>query len=124
MIKKISAGAGLPFSKVVISDAKYMIELSGQIGLKDGKLVEGIENQTEQCMENIKSILEEQGLTLDNLIKVRIFLTDMADYGKVNEVYAKYFTEFPARVALAVKGLPLGALIEIDCTVAGNEIKD
>lgn len=124
MIKKIKAGAGLPFSKAVISDSKYVMELSGQVGLKDGKLAEGIEAQTEQCLENIKAVLAEQGWTLDNLIKVRIFLVDMADYGKVNEIYAKYFSEeFPARVALAVKGLPLGALIEIDCTAAREEIK-
>ena len=57
--------------------------------------------------------------------KIRIFLADMKDYGTVNEIYATYFeNDFPTRVALAVKELPLGALIEMDCTACGDEIKE
>ena len=127
MVKKIiPAGANLPFSKYIVHDDKYSMEISGQVGLNsEGKLVEGIEAQTKQTLQNIKGILGEVGWDLNNLIKVRIFLADMKDYAIVNDIYAAYFeNNFPTRVALAVKGLPLGALIEMDCTAAGDEIKE
>ena len=124
--KLIRAPVNLPFSKAIVHDQKYSMEISGQIGLDSaGKLAEGIEEQTKQTFQNIKDILEEIGWNLGNLIKVRIFLTDLKYYGAVNEIYSKYFeNDFPARVALAVKELPLGALIELDCTAAGDSIKE
>ncbi|MBU0977849.1 MAG: RidA family protein, partial [Nanoarchaeota archaeon] len=105
---------------------KYSMEISGQVGLNsEGKLVEGIKEQTKQTFQNVKDILEEVGWDLSNLIKIRIFLTNMKDYGTVNEIYATYFeNDFPTRVALAVKDLPLGALIEMDCTATGDELKE
>ncbi len=124
--KTIPAGGTLPFSKATIHDSKYVMEISGQVGLNPdtGKLEEGIEKQTVRTLETIKQILLEKGWNFNNLIKVRIFLVDMADYSNVNKIYAKCFSgEYPARVALAVKELPLGALIEIDCTAAGDVIK-
>lgn len=128
MVKKIIKNiSSLPFSKAVLHDSKYVMEVSGQVGLdpKTGKLVEGIEKQTTRTLDNIKKILEEVGWDFKNIIKVRIFLADMKDYAIMNEVYGKYFSsDYPTRVALAVKGLPLGALIEIECTAAGNEIKN
>jgi len=124
MAKKfVKALDGLPFSKAVIHNDPFTLEISGQIGLnpETGKLEEGIEKQTEATFESIKNILNEVKWDLGNLTKVRIFLTDMTNYSKVNEIYPKYFKDdFPARVALAVKELPLGALIEIDCTASGN----
>jgi 2-iminobutanoate/2-iminopropanoate deaminase len=114
-----------PFSQAILHNFKYAMELSGQIGLdpQTGKLVEGgIEEQTKQTLTNIKNVLSEVGWDFNNLIKVRIFLTSMADYGTVNEIYAKLFEDKPpARVALAVKELPLGASIEIECTATGNK---
>lgn len=127
MTKKfLSAGANLPFSKAVIHDQKYTMEISGQIGLNsEGKLEEGIEEQTKRALENVKEILNEVRWTFENLIKVRIFLADIKDYQKVNEIYSAYFEkDFPTRVALAVKDLPLGALIEFDCTATGDEVKE
>ena len=117
-----------PYSQAVLFDSKYHMELSGQIGVnpKLGKLVEGgIEAEMEQVLANITNVLGEVGWTLKNVVKVRVYLVDMKDYGVVNEIYAKHFTEqFPARVALAVKQLPAGALIEIECTAVGDEITE
>ena len=115
-----------PYSQAVLFDSKFRMELSGQIGVnpKTGKLVEGgIEAETEQVLTNIKSVLSEVGWSLKNVVKARVYLTDMKDYAVVNGIYSKYFNDSPpARVALAVKQLPIGALIEIECTAAGDEI--
>ncbi|MBC8495421.1 RidA family protein [archaeon] len=127
MVKKIIRAPGnLPFSKAIVHNQKYGMEISGQIGLNsEGKLDVGIEEQTKQTFQNVKDILEEVGWNFDNLIKIRIFLADMKDYGVVNEIYSTYFeNDFPTRVALAVKDLPLGALIEMDCTAVGDNIKE
>ncbi len=92
-----------------------MIFTSGQIYLKDGKLLEGtIEEQTHQVMKNLKAVLENAGVTFNDVVKTTIYTTDMSLYGKVNEVYATYFTDsFPAREMVCVKELPLGAQLEI-----------
>ncbi len=126
MKKHIRAPSGLPFSKAIIHDDRYTMEISGQVGLDaEGKLVKGIEAQTIQTLDNVKAILEEVGWSFDNLIKVRIFLSDISDYAKVNDIYSKYFNDnFPTRVAVSVKDLPLGALIELDCTASGNKVKN
>ena len=115
-----------PFSQAILHDSKYAMELSGQIGIdpKEGKLVGGgIEAETEQILKNIRAVLSEAGWNYTNIVKARIFLADMKDYQIVNAIYARYFPQNPpARVALAVKQLPLGALVEIECTAAGDEI--
>ena len=91
---------------------------SGQIPVnpKDGSLVPGdIEAQTERVLQNVKIILDDQGLTFANVVKSTVFLTNLADFVSMNEVYAKYFTEnFPARSAVQVAGLPKGASVEIE----------
>jgi 2-iminobutanoate/2-iminopropanoate deaminase len=112
-----------PYSQAILTDAKFTMELSGQIGINPatGKLAEGLEAQTEQIFSNFKAILSEVGWSLEDVIKVRVYLVNIVDYGKVNEIYAKHFTKTcPARVALAVKDLPAGALIEIDMTAVGD----
>ncbi|MDA3814796.1 MAG: RidA family protein [Patescibacteria group bacterium] len=126
MKKSISASQGLPFSKAIVHDQKYSMEISGQIGLdSEGGLVEGIEGQTKQAFQNVKDILNEVDWDLSNLVKVRIFLKNIEDYDIVNEIYSRYFEkDFPTRVALAVKELPMGALIELDCNAIGDEIKE
>lgn len=113
-------------SQAVLESSKYRLEISGQVG-KDpvaDKLVEGgIEPETHQTFKNIEAILSAVGWTLENVTKVRIFLVDMADYATVNEIYvAKFKAPLPARTAVAVQALPLGARIEIDCVAAGDEI--
>ncbi|MEK6833102.1 MAG: RidA family protein [Nanoarchaeota archaeon] len=125
MVKKIIPADNLPFSKAIIHNFKYIMEISGQVGIdpKTGKLSEGIEKQTYQALENIKKILEEAGWSFENIIKARIYLINMDDYATVNEIYKRYFlNDYPARVALAVKALPLGALIEIECIAANDSI--
>lgn len=111
--------AVLPFSK--FTKKGNLIFTSGQVHLTpEGKLLEGtIEEQTKQVMENLRAVLAEAGVTFKNVIKTTIYVTDMAEYGKVNEVYANYFSEpYPAREAVCVKELPLGAKIEISMIAA------
>ena len=91
---------------------------SGQVGIDPatGKLAEGgIEAQARQCMENVKKVLEAAGSDMDHVLKCTIFMTDIADYGVINDIYGSYFTAaFPARSAFQVAALPLGALVEIE----------
>ncbi len=93
-----------------------MVFISGQITLTaDGTVVEGVEEQARQCLENVKAIVEEAGGTLGNIVKTTIFLTDLGNFTKVNEVYATYFTEnHPARTTVEISKLPLGVGIEIE----------
>jgi 2-iminobutanoate/2-iminopropanoate deaminase len=91
---------------------------AGQIPIDPatGNLVSGdIKVQTERVLENIKAILEDQRLTFANVVKSSVFLTNLADFAEMNEVYAKYFTaDFPARSTIEVGALPKGAGIEIE----------
>lgn len=109
-----------PYSQVVTANGFYF--LSGQLGInpETGKMAtDEVEGQTEQIFKNIRSVLAAAGLTMDNVLKVTVFLTDMGDFAKVNEIYAKQFSEpFPARSAFAVKALPAGGLVEIEVIAA------
>lgn len=92
---------------------------SGQIPLdpKTGEMVGStIEEQTEQVLKNVKAVLEAGGSSLDRVIKTTVFLKEMTDFGKMNEVYSKYFTggSLPSRSAVAVAQLPKGSLVEIE----------
>lgn len=90
---------------------------SGQIGLDPatGKLVEGIENQTKQTLNNIKNILEASGSDFDHMLKATIYVDDLSNFSAVNSIYKDYFTDgFPARTAMEVSKLPMGAMLEID----------
>lgn len=122
---KAPSTKGFPLSHAILHNYQYTMELSGQIGLdpKTGKLVEGgIEEETKQALDNIEAILSEAGWNFGNIIKVRIFVTNMKEYQKVNEIYAKEFTgSFPARAVLGVNELPLGAHVEVECTAAGEQ---
>lgn len=126
MVKRaIEYPGDFPLSMGVLHNEKYHLELSGLIGinLSTGALAEGIENQTRQAIENIKNTLDKVGWDLSNVIKVRIYLSSMENYKKMNETYEEYFTEnYPSRVAFAVKELPAGALIELECTASGDKV--
>jgi len=91
---------------------------AGQIPIDpaSGNLVPGdIKAQTERVLENVKAILDDQRLTFANVVKSTVFLTDLANFAGMNEVYAKYFTkDFPARSTIQVAGLPKGASVEIE----------
>ena len=109
-------GAIGPYSQAI--DAGQFVFISGQIPVNPatGEVVEGgIKEQTTRVFENIKAVLAEAGLTLDNVVKTTVFLADISMFVEMNEVYASYFTgAFPARSAFAVKQLPKGALVEIE----------
>lgn len=98
--------------------------VSGQIPLDPAtkQLVEGdIETQIRRVFENLKAIAIAAGGTLDDAVKVTIFLTDLAHFAKVNEVMAQYFAEpYPARAAVGVAQLPRGAQVEIECVLQLN----
>jgi len=105
-----------PYSPAV--EAGDLIYFSGQIPIDSatGKIIEGgIKAQTLQCLKNLSTVLEAAGVNSDDVVKTTVYLTDMADYAAVNEVYGEYFkTPYPARTAIAVVALPLGSKVEID----------
>lgn len=105
--------AAIPYSPSVTKG--NFVFTSGQIHIKDGKLLEGsIEEQTHQVMKNLEGILEKAGVTFRDVVKTTIYTTDMSLYGRVNDVYVTYFPDsFPAREMVCVKELPLGAVLEI-----------
>lgn len=106
-----------PYSQAII--AEDFVFCSGQIGIdpKTGELVNGIENQTKQIIENLKAVLNESGSDIDCIVKTTIFLTNINDFAKVNEIYGSFFTKHkPARATVEVSNLPKGALIEIEAT--------
>lgn len=110
-----------PYSQAI--KVGNLVYTSGQIPIDPatGNFVEGgIKEQTRQSLTNIKAILEETGLSLNNVVKTTVFLADMNDFADMNSVYAEFFSEpYPARSAVAVKTLPKGALVEIE-VVAGE----
>ena len=105
-----------PYSQAVV--AGDLVFLSGQIPLDaaSGSMVEGdIRIQTRQVMENLGEVLKEAGLGFEHVVKCTIYLTDLADFGAVNETYGGYFTaDPPARATVQVAALPKGAGVEID----------
>lgn len=104
-----------PYSQAI--EANGMLFISGQIPVDPatGIVPEGITAQTEQVMKNISAILTEAGYTFDNVVKTTCLLSDIANFGAMNEVYAQYFTANPpARAAFAVRDLPKGVMVEIE----------
>lgn len=94
---------------------------SGQIGLdaKTGEMPAGFDAQLENVLKNIDGLLTSQGLSRENIIKTTIFMTDLAQFGKVNEAYTKFFTApYPARSTVQVSALPKGAVVEIEVIAA------
>ena len=109
-----------PYSQAI--QVGNLVFASGQIPIDPatGSFVAGgVKEQARQSLTNVKAILEEAGLTLDNVVKTTVFLADMNDFADVNAVYAEFFAEpYPARSAVAVKTLPKGALVEIEVIAA------
>lgn len=104
-----------PYSQAI--EANGMLFISGQIPVNPatGTVPEGITAQTEQVLKNVEAILKEAGYTFDNVIKTTCLLSDIANFGAMNEVYAQYFTSNPpARAAFAVRDLPKGVMVEIE----------
>ena len=109
-----------PYSQAI--QVGNLVFASGQIPIDPatGSFVAGgVTEQARQSLTNVKAILDEAGLTLDNVVKTTVFLADMNDFADVNAVYAEFFAEpYPARSAVAVKTLPKGALVEIEVIAA------
>ena len=108
-------GAIGPYSQGI--EVGNMYFFSGQLPLnpETGVMPETIKEQTKQSLENIKGLLERQGLDFSNVVKTTVFLDNMADFADMNEVYSTYFVEpYPARSAVEVGKLPKDALIEIE----------
>lgn len=117
VIQMPGASVGLPFSTAVrVGNVLY---LSGQIGNLPGtrQLADtGIAKQTQQTLDNIKAVLAHAGSSMDRVFKCTVFLVNIADFAKMNEVYATYFpNDPPARSTVAGSGLALGAKVEIEC---------
>jgi 2-iminobutanoate/2-iminopropanoate deaminase len=105
-----------PFSHAV--DAGGLLFLSGQVGQDpvSGKLIQGgVRQQTQQIFANIVLLLKDLGLTLDDVVKVSVFLTKMSNFAEMNALYGEHFDKpYPARTTVAVSELPLGALVEME----------
>ena len=109
-----------PYSQAI--EANGFVYASGQLPIDPatGAFPEGgIKEQTRQSLLNAQAILREAGLELGNVVKTTVLLADIADFGAMNEVYSTFFSQpYPARSAFAVKDLPKGALVEIECIAA------
>ena len=106
-----------PYNQAVM--VKNTLYISGQVALNpnNNELIQGsIDEESHQIMKNIESILKEAGLDFKNVVRSKIYLTDMGNFSKVNEVYGSYFEKGhePARTTIEVSGLPLGVDVEID----------
>ncbi|KAF2164658.1 hypothetical protein M409DRAFT_37036 [Zasmidium cellare ATCC 36951] len=99
--------------------ANGVVYCSGQVAVDPatGKLVEGtVGDRTHRIIQNLTSVLEGAGTSIENVVKVSVFIADMKDFGAMNEVYAQYWGENkPSRTCVAVKQLPLGTDVEIEC---------
>ena len=117
--KNAPAAVG-PYSQAI--EANGFVFTSGQLGLipETGELPEGVEAQARQSLTNIKAVLEEAGLTMANVVKTTVLLADIADFAKVNAIYAEFFEEgaLPARSAFQVAALPKGGMVEIETICA------
>ena len=102
-----------PYTPIV--EAGDWLIVSGQVGIKDGKLADGLQGQLKQALENMNGLLQRHGASLQDVAKTTVFLTDMDDYAAMNETYIAAFGDHrPARSAIAVKALPVGALVEVE----------
>jgi len=114
-----------PYSQAVVANG--LVYTSGQIALMpDGTMeIHDIEHQTKQVLKNLYYILKEAGAGFHDVIKTTIYLADMNDFAKVNEIYEHYFGDHrPARSTVAVKTLPKNALVEIECIAFADKHVD
>ena len=103
-----------PYSQA--TDLGSLVITSGQLPIDPatGAFPEGIQEQTKQSLTNVKAILEAAGLTMDSVVKTTVFLSDMNNFGAMNEVYGEFFSEpYPSRAAFEVAALPKAAKVEI-----------
>lgn len=111
------AAIGTYSQAVCAGDTVY---LSGQIGLDpmSGKLVDGIENQIERVFQNLKAVAEAAGGSLGHVVKLTVYLTDLANFARVNDAMVQHFSApYPARAVVGIASLPRGALVEADAII-------
>ena len=116
--EKVPAAIG-PYSQAIESNG--FVYVSGQlpINTETGTMPKTIEEQTTQLLSNIKSILEAAGLSMDNVVKTTVLMTNLGDFTKMNEVYGTFFSgAYPARAAYQVVALPKGAMVEIEAVAS------
>lgn len=115
-IKTNNAPAAIgPYSQAVI--CQNMLFASGQIPIDPatGEIPSGVEAQARQALTNAKNLIEAAGASIDNVVKTTVFIKDMNDFAKINEIYAEFFTEpYPARSCVEVARLPKDVLLEIE----------
>lgn len=118
-IKTNNAPAAIgPYSQAIITG--NLMFTSGQIPIipETGELAEGLEAQAHQVFKNIKNLIEAAGSSIDNVVKTTVFIKDMNDFAKINEIYAQYFTEpYPARSCVEVARLPKDVCLEVETIV-------
>ncbi len=111
-----------PYSQGIMADK--LLFISGQIAIipRTGELIKGeIEKETEQILNNIKAIVEEAGGSMENIVKTTIYLKDMSNFSRVNEIYGKFFTALPpARATVEISNLPKSVDIEIEAIAVLN----
>jgi 2-iminobutanoate/2-iminopropanoate deaminase len=123
-VQTVHAPAAIgPYSQAIVMG--NLVYTAGQVAIdpQTGKLVEGgIEEQTHRVLDNLSAVLEAAGTSLHNVVKTTVFLSYMGNFAAMNAVYAKYFEPGmpPARSTVQAAGLPLGAMIEIECIAAIN----
>ena len=119
--KKAPAAIG-PYSQGL--KVGNLVFVSGQIPVnpETGIMAEGIEAQAKQSLTNLQNILKEAGLSLNNVVKTTVFLSNLNDFAAVNAVYETFFTApYPARSCVQVAGIPKGAKVEIECIATIND---
>ena len=118
-VKTTNAPAAIgPYSQAIISG--NMLFTSGQIPINPatGEIPAGVEAQARQALTNVKNLIEASGGSMDNVVKTGVFIKDMNDFAKINEIYAEFFTEpYPARSCVEVARLPKDVLLEIETRV-------
>ncbi|SFU27630.1 reactive intermediate/imine deaminase [Nitrosomonas eutropha] len=108
------------YSQAVRVTGGETIYLSGQIGLDptNMEMVQGIDAQIEQVITNLKAVIVASSGSLSDVVKLNVYLTDLSNFSRVNEIMGKHFSQpYPARAAIGVSALPRGALVEIDAVV-------
>ncbi len=122
IISKEAPAAIGPYSQAV--EFGDFVFLSGQIGVDplSGELAKGIDKQTKQVFKNLNAVLKASGLSLINVVRADVFLADMNDFQKMNEIYGTFFKKDPpARQTVQVAALPRAALVEISCIAYKND---
>ncbi len=122
MLKEVStqnAPAAIgPYSQAI--KVGNILFTSGQIPVnpQNGEIPEGVEAQAKQAMTNVKNLVEASGASMDNVIKTTVFIANMNDFAKINEIYAQFFTKpYPARSCVEVARLPKDVLLEVEAIV-------